>query len=334
MRDLRTRVKRSPTARSALFLGQNAYEAARSLAAPRPARAPAGGRRWRLAAMIRVKDEARFLPEWLAHHLELGVEHVVVYDNNSTDGTAEVVAPFVAEGVVTLVPWPAVPASPSSHVDFLTRFGPDCEWAAFLDADEFLIESQPGALAAALVAVGDAPALAVPWRYFGSAGYDRVPPGLVTERFDHAAPDLCFHVKVIARPAAVHRYRNSHNFYYRRGRLARTAQGRRVFGSFVRPPADPPALHIHHYVYRSRQDYEHKVARGFVDASGARDAARQEARVDAEFVRHNDIVVTVPDRMRRATADRLRRLGFPEELYLPEGEQHRGQGPAAGAATG
>ena len=315
--------------RSVLFLGQNAYQGVRSLAAPRPPAPPPGGRRWRLAAMIRVKDEARFLPEWLAHHLELGVEHVVVYDNNSGDGTAEAIAPFVAEGTVTVVPWPTVPASPSSHVDFLARYGPDCDWAAFLDADEFLVETAPGAHTAALAAVGDAPALAVPWRYFGSAGYDRVPAGLVTERFDHAAPALCHHVKVIARPAEVYRYRNAHNFYYRRGRLARTAAGGRVFGSFVRPPAEPPALHIHHYVYRSREDYERKVARGFVDAAGARDGTRRAARVDAEFARHNDIVVTVPDRMRRATADRLRRLGYPEELYVADGA-----GPPASAATG
>jgi Glycosyl transferase family 2 len=318
MTSFRARVKASPLVRSALFLAQDAWYGVLSLAAPRPAPPAPEGPQWRLAAMIRVKDEARFLPEWLAHHLELGVEHVVVYDNGSTDGTAEAAAPFVAEGTVTVVPWPIVPASPSSHLDFLTRFGPRCEWAAFLDADEFLVESAPGALDAALVAVGRAPALAVPWRYFGSAGHDRVPAGLVTERFQRADPGLCDHIKVIARPAEVFRYRNPHNFYYRRGRLARTAQGRRVFGSFVRPPAAPPALHLHHYVYRSREDYEHKLVRGFADAAGPREAARREARVDAEFERHNDIVVTVPDRMREATAARLRRLGYPAELYLAD----------------
>ena len=90
MTGLRTRIKASPLARSALFLGQNAVEAARSLRKPPLPAVPAGAPRYRLAAMIRAKDEARFLPEWLAHHLELGVEHVWVYDNNSKIGRAHV----------------------------------------------------------------------------------------------------------------------------------------------------------------------------------------------------------------------------------------------------
>jgi hypothetical protein len=314
-KSLRARIKASPALRSALFLGQDAAFGALSLVAPRrPGPAADGFGPYRLAAMIRVKDEARFLPEWLAHHLELGVEHVVVYDNNSSDGTADAIAPFVAEGTVTVVPWPTVPASPSSHLDFLARFGPACEWVAFLDADEFLIEADPGALADALRSAGTAPALAVNWRYFGSAGHERIPDGLVTERFQRANAEMSDHVKVIARPAEIFRYRNPHNFYYRRGRLARTAGGRRVWGSFVSPPRQAPALLIHHYIYRSREDYERKVARGFATAAGMREQARRAERTEAEFHRHNDIPEAVPEPAREATAGRLRRLGFPAEV--------------------
>ncbi len=310
---LRTRVKANPLARSTLFLGQNALQAARSLRAPAPA---AAAPRYRLGAMIRVKDEARFLPEWLAHHLELGVEHVWVYDNNSTDGTAAAIAPFVGEGTVTVVPWPPVPASPASHGHFLARFGPSCAWVAFLDTDEFLHEIEPGALAATL-ATTSAPGIGVNWRYFGSAGHEHIPDGLVTEMFDRADREPCYHVKAIARPAAVYRYRNSHNFYYRRGRLARTPAGRRVYGSFVSAPAHP-RLVVNHYVYRSREDYERKLARGFVDASGAREQARHTDRAAAEFDRHNDVMITLPRATLDATAARLRRLGYPSELHTPD----------------
>jgi Glycosyl transferase family 2 len=303
--DLRTRIKANPLARSALFLGQNAWYGARSLVA---AAAPAPPTRYRLGAMIRVKDEARFLPEWLAHHLELGVEHVWVYDNNSTDGTAAAVAPFVDEGTVTVVPWPTVPASPASHEDFLARFGPACAWAAFLDADEFLVEETPGALATTLAA-SRAPAVSINWRYYGSAGHETIPSGLITDRFDRADRDIRDHVKSIARPAAVYRYRNSHNFYYRRGRLARTPDGRRVYGTFVTAPANP-VLVVNHYVYRSREDYERKAALGFVDASGAREQARNAARAAAEFDSHNEATIPVPPATLAATAARLRRLGY------------------------
>jgi hypothetical protein len=319
-RSLRARVKGDRAVRTGIFLAQNGVHLLRSRPGPPPPAGPAP--RHTLVAMIRVKDEARFLPEWLAHHIGLGVEHVVVYDNNSSDGTADVIEPFVAAGLVTYVPWPTVPASPSSHLDFVARFGPTCEWAAFFDTDEFLVETTPGALAAALAGAGTAPAIAVNWRFYGSAGHETIPTGLVTERFDRANALHNHHVKVIARPAQFAGYRNSHNFWYRRGRLARTPDGRRVFGTFV-TPSEPLTLVLNHYVYRSREDYERKSSprHGFVDASGALEQRRRASLADSEFPRHNDVVAPVPEVTRQATTELLRRLGYPEALYragLPE----------------
>jgi Glycosyl transferase family 2 len=313
MQELRARVKDRRLLRAGIFLGQNAYRAAESVVAPRrPARAADGTGLYELAAMIRVKDEARFLPEWIAHHVALGVEHVYVYDNNSTDGTGDGLAPFVDAGLATHVAWPPVPASPSAQVDFVDRFGPACRWVAFFDADEFLVEIEPGALAATLAEHADRPAVAVCWRYFGSAGHETVPPGLVTEHFDQADAVYNRHVKVIARPAAIHRPRNSHNFYYRGGRLAVTPDGQRVFASFVTPPT-APRLVLNHYVCRSRADYERKTNRGFVDARSAKDRARRADVVEREVRRHNEVRVPPPATV-EATATMLARLGFPAEI--------------------
>jgi Glycosyl transferase family 2 len=312
MRSLRARVKGSPVLRAAAFLAQSSAYGAVSALTPAAPRSGAGATRHHLAAMIRVKDEARFLPEWLAHHLNLGVEHVYIYDNNSTDDIASVVAPFLERDLATCVPWPNVPASPSCHIDFLDRFGPRCDWVAFFDADEFLVERTPGDLADVLASTS-APAIAVNWRYFGSAGHETIPRGLVTQRFDRADATSDHHIKVIARPAAVHRYRNSHNFYFHGGRLARTTDGRRVFGSFVRPPA-APRLELRHYVYRSREDYERKARHGFVDASGAKDRARLTKLAASEFDRHNEVLVETSPEVLRGTASLLAELGYPDDI--------------------
>jgi hypothetical protein len=312
MQSLRSRVKDNRPLRAGLFLVQNSFYGALSLVRRAPG-APAGGPRYRLAAMVRVKDEARFLPEWIAHHAGLGVEHVFVYDNNSSDALDEVLAPFVAEGLATRVPWPAVPASPGAEADFLARFGPDCGWVAFFDADELLFESAPGALAATLAEHARRPAVAVSWRYFGSAGHETVPPGLVTEHFDMADAVYNRHVKVIARPAMIARYRNSHNFYYRGGRLAVTPGGRRMLGSFITPPTQP-RLVLHHYICRSRADYERKTRRGFVDASGAKEQSRHADVVEREVRRHNEVRVPPPADVIARTSALLARLGFPAEI--------------------
>ncbi|HET6663976.1 MAG TPA: glycosyltransferase family 92 protein [Acidimicrobiales bacterium] len=315
MRSLRAQVKTNRLLRAALFEAQNVYHASpfagRALRRIDPAE---GAPRHFLSAMIRVKDEARFLPEWLAHHLNVGVEHVYVYDNNSSDDIERVIMPFIERGLVTYVPWPTVPASPSSNNHFLTELGPSSEWVAFFDADELLVEDTPGALLEALGAAVRVPAIAVNGHHYGSSGHEVVPPGLVTATFTRADATPNQHVKVIARPAMVRRYRNSHNSYYRRGRVARTPAGRRVHGSFVTPDL-PARLVLNHYVYRSREDYERKSSHGFVDAAGAADQARRTSLPEAEFGRHNDVEVTLPEPVLRATAALLRELGYPEQLY-------------------
>jgi Glycosyltransferase family 92 len=316
MRSFRSRVKRNRPLRTAVFHVQNMYHAS-----PLGARAnvvaatPAGPRRYHLAAMIRVKDEARFLPEWLAYHVALGVEHCVIYDNNSGDDIESVMRPFIDRDLATYVPWPTVPASPSAHEHFLRRFGPDSEWVAFLDADEFVVERRPGALREVLQRHARRPAVAINSRYFGSAGHDRIPAGLVTEQFDRADAASNEHVKVIAQPSAIRAYRNPHNFYYRHARLARTPGGRRVLGSFVRPVGDAELV-LHHYLYRSREDYERKATRGYSTATGAKADVRQLARADREFDRHNDVRATVPGNATQATARLLEELGYPSDLYV------------------
>jgi hypothetical protein len=314
---VRRAVRQRPVVRTALFLAQNGVHGVRSLVRKQLWRPPVeGGPRYHLAAMIRVKDEGRFLPEWIAHHVNLGVEHCFVYDNGSIDGTRERLTPFVERGLATHVQWPQVPASPGAEHDFLTRFGASCRWVAFFDADELLFESVPGTLIDVLGRRARRPAVAVNTRYFGSAGHRTVPSGLVTERFDRAGERCSSLVKVVAQPARIVGVRNSHNFYYRAGRLAVTAEGRRVFGSRVAPP-ERPSLVLHHYVYRSTEDYERKARRGYVDQAGAREQARNLAAAEREFDRHNDVHVPPDPAVVRATSGLLRDLGFPAELYEP-----------------
>jgi hypothetical protein len=311
---LRSHVKQHHAVRTALFLGQNGRETLRYAMSRRGACPVVGACAQYLNAMIRVKNEARFLPEWIAHHLNLGVGHVFVYDNASSDETRGAIAPFLKSGLATYLYWPIAPASPSCDVDFLERFGSESRWVAFFDADEFLFERWPGATMQILKAYEDRPAVAVNWRYFGSAGHTTIPAGLVTDRFRMA--DVCGddHVKVIVQPSEVFRYRNSHGFYYRRGRLGVTPQGRRVCGSFS-AWAPAPALVLHHYVYRSREDYERKLRMGFVDARGANSRARNHRRAQAEFHLHNEVAVGIPERVIADTAQTLHGLGFPSHLF-------------------
>ena len=53
-----------------------------------------------LAVVAILKNEARYIKEWLDYHLLAGVDHFYLYDNASSDNYNEIIAPYVAAGVV------------------------------------------------------------------------------------------------------------------------------------------------------------------------------------------------------------------------------------------
>ena len=107
-----------------------------------------------LATMF--KNQRRWLREWLEFNLMVGVEHFIIYDNNSTDLPLEILQPYIDQGYVTYVPWPPqelpLPINPDSYLEYdqdewfrdclatclynkftVHRQGP-CQMAAFIDA--------------------------------------------------------------------------------------------------------------------------------------------------------------------------------------------------------
>lgn len=242
-----------------------------------------------LSAMIRVKNEARFLPELLAYHRLLGVEHFHIYDNNSTDNLQAALQPFLERGWVTIIPWPTVPASPSCYVDFWQNHAGKSEWVAFLDADEFIVEGEEGLLRKTLAENAKKyPALALNWWYYGAAGHNTLPDGLVIENFRRRAPAINTHVKVIVQPSRVYALFNSHNFFYRHFRLARSVSGARVFGSHTAEANDIP-LRINHYLCRSRENVIAKSTHGYVDKQGYIQKSRTLDTVERALASNNEM---------------------------------------------
>jgi hypothetical protein len=144
-----------------------------------------------------MKDEAPFLLEWVAHHLAVGFTDILVYTNDCSDGTDEMLIRLEELGLGHHRP-NVIPEGIKPQPSALTHAQKEpivqaADWVLVFDADEFLSINHPsGHMEGMLddaVARG-ANGIVITWRIFGSGGvvdWSRAP---VTEQYTRAAPPL------------------------------------------------------------------------------------------------------------------------------------------------
>jgi len=91
-----------------------------------------------LAVCAIMKNEGRYLREWIEFHKIVGVERFYLYDNGSTDDTCDVLAPYVRSGDVILTDWALHPGQVQAYDHCLKQNASKARWIAFIDLDEFL----------------------------------------------------------------------------------------------------------------------------------------------------------------------------------------------------
>ena len=240
----------------------------------RPSSSPAP-KHWTLSAALIVKDEARHIEEWIAYHHLIGVEHVYVYDNNSSDDLRQVLAPYITRGLVTYLFWPHFPGQFDAYAHACQTLAGQTEWLCLFDVDEFLVLRDVPDLRAHLMALPFDQVL-VRWRMFGHSGHHDPQDGLTTDTYVHCSDGLSHVVKAIVRPAAVKQASVHFCRTARRRTVAADAEPARE-GWAIRTRTGPQPLELNHYYTRSYTEYLHKMARG--------DANRGEERPAESFKR-------------------------------------------------
>ncbi len=167
------------------------------------------GRGFDVVIVCIVKDEAAYLEEWIAYHVALGVDHFLVYDNGSTDGSAAVLERYQNHGLVTRLDWPLGGGQLAAYNHALRFFGRTARWLAYHDVDEYLVPLVDDDIPSLLARFPDVAVVRVPRLEFGYSGHRTPPPGLAIEAYTQVAnvldldPDLPPRVKSIVRPEAV-----------------------------------------------------------------------------------------------------------------------------------
>ena len=139
-----------------------------------------------------IKDEGPYLEEWIEFHRLAGCEHFILYDNDSTDETVEILQKYIKSNTVTLIPWPRFCTTYSlqmlAYSHALHLMAGRTRWLCFIDLDEFLFPTETDDLRAALVAFENEPAVGVYWSLFGTSGHKSKPQGLVIENYTWRMP--------------------------------------------------------------------------------------------------------------------------------------------------
>lgn len=141
---------------------------------------------------LALKNEAPFIVEWVAYHIVIGFDRIVIYSNDCDDGSAEILDALAAGGIIEHYSHcPDAGISAQSNAARLANerdILSGAAWGMWLDADEFLVVSTGDRTVDALIdIIGDGDGMLIPWRLMGDGGNDRFSGRLVSENFVDAA---------------------------------------------------------------------------------------------------------------------------------------------------
>ena len=229
-----------------------------------------------------VKNEARYLEEWLCYYIYHGVEHFYLSDDESIDDTKEVLKPYIEEGYVTL--YENQRKAGILQVQFYDKIVKDkryeTEWCCFFDADEFFQAKDHLKLATYLKSFpSQVSGIELNWKCFGDSFLEEYDDRLVIQRFvRHATFDWqnSGHAKSICK--LIHTkatQENPHIFAYLRGILSNDKGEKIVPAPFMLGYATSlqrswEMAWLNHYYSKTREEFELRLKRGYADKEGAR----------------------------------------------------------------
>lgn len=95
-------------------------------------------KQYQMCVCTMVRNQARFLREWVIYHGRIGVERWFIYDNNSDDNIEQVIESLSNTNYnITRYIWPWIKSQEAGFSHCALRARNSCEWIGFIDVDEF-----------------------------------------------------------------------------------------------------------------------------------------------------------------------------------------------------
>lgn len=205
-----------------------------------------------------AKNDARNVIESIVWHLLLGVDHVVVYDNNSIDNLAPALEPLVSALLVSRIPWDGIgiPAQQAAYRNSIrSSQEKHISWLAIMDVDEYILPIRDKCLPKMLSRFDSekkTSALVLNWRMMPGVhelSHRTDPYETIFERtrFSLGYPNR--HIKTILQPSLTKGLLTAHAASYATGYTAVSVDsGKPTNDSFNYPPQVRDAVILHYHV--------------------------------------------------------------------------------------
>lgn len=150
-----------------------------------------------ILVLTSMKNEAPFILEWIAYHQAIGVTHFLVYTNDCSDNTNEMLDQLASHGIVTRIdnPWDPNSTKKPQHVALADAMEQEvfqkADWVLTIDVDEFVnIHVGDGSFSELFEACNDPNVISFTWKFFGNDGVDHYADRPVMKQFTACAPEF------------------------------------------------------------------------------------------------------------------------------------------------
>jgi len=235
-----------------------------------------------------LKNEGRYLREFISHHVALGFRHLYLFDNESTDETGDILKQAAEYGIVTTQ---RIESRPDQIMQLIAyEIGLKLcqeDYIIFIDGDE-LLNLKIHDNIDHFLNEHTSDAIGINWRIFGDGGATHYEPGLMSDRFRLAAFESFepnYLVKTIARTSAI-RVPWIHTHYLVEGAtftntagqpLKQAPEGFQEFANF-------DIAQVNHYFSKTFEEWELKRNRG---RAGVAPNDPSHVRPDSHWHAHN-----------------------------------------------
>ncbi len=230
----------------------------------------------KIALVAIAKNEGPYLTEWIEFYLKQGFDNIILFDNDSTDNTKEVLQPYINIGFVIYSQIHGKMRQYDAYNNAIDKYKKIYKYLAFVDCDEFLFcvdSSVFDFVDNTLSKVKKGGGIGVNWLVFGSSGFENKPDGFVIDNYLYRAKDnfeANHHIKTICNPRRVLGFSNPHSPCYRKGYFNYDEEGNIIDG-----PKSYSVKYNHircnHYFTKSKEEYIKKISRGKSDSNDFRD---------------------------------------------------------------